>query len=243
MQYTTGGDTHGSTKHTTYSVSDQLIWILSCLTQPLSHPNQTAGQLLDLGLPVRHLVVHGERHILLEVLQALRDVLLDPERQAQLINLFLVAQLGQNCGAAPVLQVDKVPLQHAQRHLRLGCRAAHNGVERLADLGEAGEGHAEAHAVLEVGERARHAVKVEPDGGGDVLLEALDVLLVAAGVPEEALVAEAPAGLVLAQHVHEGVHVEAGLLGPDPEHHARPEDPGGGGGKKKSFLTVLAFSC
>ena len=45
-------------------------------------------------------------------------------------------------------------------------------------------------------------------------------------MPEEALVAEAPAGLVLTQHVDKGVHVEARLLGPDPEHHARPEDPG-----------------
>jgi len=202
--------------------SDQLIQNIPCST---TQPNLSAQ---TRPLPVRHLVVHGERHILLKVLQPLGDVLLDPEGEAQLINLLLVAQLAQNGGPAPILQIHKIPLQHPQRHLCFGRRAAHNRIERLRHLVEAGEGHAEAHAVLEVGERAGHAVEVEPDGGGDVLLEALDVLLVPAGVPEETLVAETPAGLVLAQHVHEGVHVEPGLLRPDPEHHARPKDPGAG---------------
>ena len=150
---------------------------------------------------MRHLIVHRERHVLLKVLQPLGDVLLDAEREAELVNLLLVGQLAQDGGPAAVLQVHKVPLEHAQRHLCFGGRTAHNRVERLDHLMEAGEGHAEADAVLEVGQRAGHPVKVEPDGGGNVLLKTLDVLLVAAAVPEEALVAEAPAGLVLTQHV------------------------------------------
>ena len=36
---------------------------------------------------------------------------------------------------------------------------------------------------------------------------------------------EAPAVLVLTEHVHKGVHMEPGLPGADAEHHARPEYP------------------
>ncbi|MFN9959189.1 MAG: hypothetical protein ACK55I_39355, partial [bacterium] len=36
--------------------------------------------------------------------------------------------------------------------------------------------------------------------------------------------------------------MEAGLLRPDPEHHARPEDPGSGKEKNKVLLSVLFFS-
>ena len=36
---------------------------------------------------------------------------------------------------------------------------------------------------------------------------------------------EAPAVLVLTQHVYKGVHMEPGLPGADAEHHARPEYP------------------
>lgn len=46
----------------------------------------------------------------------------------------------------------------------------------------------------------------------------------AAAVPEQPLVGEAPAVLVLAEEVGEGVGVEAGALGAHAEHHARAED-------------------
>ncbi len=101
-----------------------------------------------------------------------------------------MSQLRQNGGAAPVLQVHKIPLQHAQRHLCFGRRTAHNGIERLAHLIEATEGDPQADPVFEIGQRAGHAVKVQANGGGDVLLEALDVLLMAASVPEKALVVQ-----------------------------------------------------
>lgn len=42
-------------------------------------------------------------------------------------------------------------------------------------------------------------------------------------IPQQSLVTQAPTVLVLAQHVHEGVHVEPGLLGADAEHHAGPK--------------------
>ena len=46
-----------------------------------------------------------------------------------------------------------------------------------------------------------------------------------AGVPQEALVREAPGAGVLPEHVDEGVHVQARRLGPDAEHHAGAEYP------------------
>ena len=58
----------------------------------------------------------------------------------------------------------------------LGCGAADDGVEGLGDVLQAGEGHAQARAVLVVGQRARHPVEVEADRGRDVLAERLHIV-------------------------------------------------------------------
>ena len=131
----------------------------------------------------------------------------DPEGQLELVDLLLVGEVGQDGGPAAVLQGQEVPLQHPQGHLRLGGRAADDWVERFRDFLQATEGHPQALAVLVVGEGAGDAVEVEADGGGDVLPERLDVGLVPGAVPQQALVGQAPRGVLLTQHVHKGVHV------------------------------------
>ena len=188
------------------------------------------------------MVVNSQGHVFLEVLKALGDEVLYPERQFELINLLLVREVAEYGGAAPVLEALEVPLKEAEGHLGLGGGGAHDGVEGLRDLGEAGEGGAQTVAVLVVGQTPRHAVKKDADSRGDIFPEWLDVLLVPASVPQQTLVyrnysithtscaradlvTQPPAVLVLPQHVDEGVHVEPGLPGPDPEHHARPEYP------------------
>ena len=40
----------------------------------------------------------------LKVFEALRDEVLDPQRQLQLVNLLLVGELGENGGAATILK-------------------------------------------------------------------------------------------------------------------------------------------
>jgi len=59
------------------------------------------------SLPVAQaqvVVVHTQGHILLKVFEALRDEVLDPQRQLQLVNLLLVGELGEHGGAATILQ-------------------------------------------------------------------------------------------------------------------------------------------
>jgi len=170
-------------------------------------------------------VVDCQGHVLLEVLQPLGDEELDPERQLELVDLLLVGEVAQDGRPAPVLQRLEVTLQQSQRHFCLGCGAADDGVEGLGDVLQAGEGHAQARAVLVVGQRARHPVEVEADRGGDVLAERLDVGLVPGAVPQQPLVAEPPAVLVLAQHVHKRVHMEPRLLGANAKHHGGAEYP------------------
>ena len=58
----------------------------------------------------------------------------------------------------------------------LGCGAADDGVEGLGDVLEPGECHAQARAVLVVGQRARHPVEVEADRGRDILAERLHIV-------------------------------------------------------------------
>ena len=107
--------------------------------------------------------------------------------------LLYLKHIPENTGTTAVLEVDKVPLQHAKGHLGLGRRAAHNRVERLLHVLQACERHAQGHVILVVGKSAGHAVKVEAYGGGNVLAEALDVLPVLRAVPQQALVTQSPA--------------------------------------------------
>ncbi len=74
------------------------------------------------------------------------------------------------------MQIAIITLQHAQRHLRFGRRAADNRVHRLLHLVQPGKCYAKADTVLVVGQRAQDAVEVDTDCGGDVLSKALDVL-------------------------------------------------------------------
>ena len=98
------------------------------------NPNQHHDQHGAALLPVAHLVVDRHGHVLLKVLQPLRDVLLDPDGQPELVDLLLAGEMLEHGGPTPVLQVHKVALQHAQRHLRLGRRAAHDWIQRLRNL-------------------------------------------------------------------------------------------------------------
>ena len=50
------------------------------------------------------MVVNSQGHVFLEVLKALGDEVLYPERQFELINLLLVRELGENGGAATILK-------------------------------------------------------------------------------------------------------------------------------------------
>ena len=95
-----------------------------------------------------------------------------------------MGEVAEDGGPAPVLQAREVPLEEAEAHLRLGGGGAHDGVERLGHLVEAGEGGAEALAVLVVGQAPGHAVEEQSDRGGDVLSERLDILLVSPSVPQ-----------------------------------------------------------
>ena len=95
-----------------------------------------------------------------------------------------MSEVAEDGGPAPVLQAREVPLEEAEAHLRLSGSGADDGVEGLGHLVEAGEGGAEALAVLVVGQGPRHAVEKQSDRGGDVLSERLDVLLVPPSVPQ-----------------------------------------------------------
>lgn len=169
------------------------------------------------------MIVDGESHVFLKVFQTLRYEMFYPQRQFQLVDLFLVSEVGEDAGPTSVLQRLEVSLQDPERHLCFSCSAADYREQRFFYVLKTGESHAQGHTVLVVGESPRDPVEVEADGCGDVLSECLNVLFVSATVPQEAFMTEAPAVFVLAQHVHEGVHVEPGLLGADTEHHAGPE--------------------
>ena len=66
------------------------------------------------------MVVDGQGHVLLEVLQPLGDEELDPERQLELVNLLLVGEVAEDGRPAPVLQRLEVTLQQSQRHFCKG---------------------------------------------------------------------------------------------------------------------------
>ena len=85
------------------------------------------------------------------------------------------------------LNGDKLSLHDAKGHLSFGRGAADDRVERLVDLVQAVEGHAEADAVLEVGQSSGDAVEEDADGRGNVFPEGLRVLPVLAPVPKKAL--------------------------------------------------------
>ena len=179
-------------------------------------------------LPVRKgdvMIIDGESHVFLKVLQALRYEMFYPQWQLQLVDLLLVCEVREDARPTSILERLEVSLENPEWHLGFSCGAADYGEQRVFYVLETGESHAQGHAVLVVGESPWYPVEVEADGGGDVLSEGLDVLLVSPPVPEQALVTQPPAQLVLAQHVHEGVHVKSGLLGADTEHHAGPEYP------------------
>ena len=169
------------------------------------------------------MVVHCQGHVLLKVLKAFRDEVLDPEWKLELVNLFLVSEMGKNCGSTPVLERLKVSLQHSERHFCLGCRATHNGIERLLDIIETRESHTQTLTILVECQCARHSIKVETDCGGNVFSEWFDILFVPARVPHQPLVTQSPAVLVLSQHVDKCINMQSGSLGPDTKHHACPE--------------------
>ena len=62
------------------------------------------------------MVVDGQGHVLLEVLQPLGDEELDPERQLELVNLLLVGEVAEDGRPAPILQRVEFTLQQTQRH-------------------------------------------------------------------------------------------------------------------------------
>jgi hypothetical protein len=127
---------------------------------------------------------------------------------------------------------NKLPLHDSQRHLRLRRRTADDRVERLCYVLQAVEGDAEGDAVLEVGDCAGDAVEEDSNSRRDVFPERFCILSMLAGMPEESLVRKAPTLIVLAQHVDEGVHVQAGLLRAHAEHHAEVEE--------NKYLTILS---
>ena len=94
-----------------------------------------------------------------------RDNFLQNSDEITLTILLYLKHIPENTGTTAVLEVDKVPLQHAKGHLGLGRRAAHNRVERLLHVLQACERHAQGHVILVVGKSAGHAVKVEAYGG------------------------------------------------------------------------------
>ena len=179
-------------------------------------------------LPVRQwdvMIIDGESHVFLKVFQTLRYEMFYPQWQFQLVDLFLVSEVRKDAGTTSVLQRLEVSFEDPERHLSFSRGAADYREQRFFYVLKTGESHAQGHTVLVVGEGPWYPVEVEADGGGDVLSECLNVLFMPASVPQEALVTQSPAVLVLPQHVDEGVHVEPGLLGADPEHHAGPEYP------------------
>ena len=130
------------------------------------------------------MVVYSQGDIFLEIFKAFRDEGFYSERKFELVNLLLVREMAEDGGPAPVLETLEVPLEEAEAHLCLGGGGAHDRIERLGDLVEAGEGSAKALAVLVVGQGPRHAVEKKSDRGGNVLSKGLNILLVSTSVPQ-----------------------------------------------------------
>ena len=171
------------------------------------------------------MIIDSEGHVLLEVLQPLRYEMFYPQRELQLVDLLLVSEVWEDGGPAPVLQGLEVSLQDSERHFCFSRRAADDREERFFYVLKTCESHAETDAVLEVCESPWDPVKVKSDGGGDVFSECLYVLFMPTGVPQQSFMTQSPAVLILPQHVDEGVHVKARLLGANTEHHAGAEYP------------------
>ena len=87
-----------------------------------------------------------------------------------------------------------------------------------------------------------HPVKVNPHGGGDILLERFREVGDFPVVPGRALVAEAPALVVLAQEVDEGVHVQAGGGGAHAEHHAEGKERNYGFGSATYNRSIVSVN-
>lgn len=98
------------------------------------------------------MIIDGESDVLLKVFQTLRYEMFYPQRQLQLVDLFLVSEVREDTGPTPVLQRLEVSLENTQRHLSLGCRAAHYREQRFFYVLKTGESHAQGHAVLVVGQ-------------------------------------------------------------------------------------------
>lgn len=118
-------------------------------------------------------------------------------RYHQLIQIPLIPNPLNNHSPAPILQINKIPLHHPQRHLRFGCSRADHRIERLLDLVQPSEGNPETPTVLVVGQSAGYSIEEDADDGGLVLLEWLSVVMALAAVPNEASVGEAPSVVVL----------------------------------------------
>jgi len=149
----------------------------------------------------------------------------DPERQLELVNLLLVGEVGEDCGAAAILQREEIPLEDAQGHLGLGRRAADDWIQRLRNLMQASESDAEVVAILEEGEVAGDPVKVNPNCCGNILPKRLDVGLVPASVPKQPLVGQTPRSFLLSKHVDKSIHVQPGTTCANAKHHACAKDP------------------
>ena len=127
--------------------------------------------------------------------------------------------------SAAILKVMESPQGHSQRHLRLGGSRADDRVEFFLDAIQPSKRDTQTDVTLEVGQRALVPVEEDTQRGGLVLSEALRVLAPSTVVPDQSLMRESPALVVLAEKVDEGVSVQSGVLCPDPEHHTRTEDP------------------
>ena len=98
------------------------------------------------------MIIDGESHVFLKVFQTFRYEMFYPQRQFQLVDLFLVSEVGEDGRPTSVLQRLKVSLQNAQGHLRLRSGAADYREQGVLYVLETGESHAQGDAVLVVGE-------------------------------------------------------------------------------------------
>lgn len=119
-----------------------------------------------------------------------------------------------------ILQVHKVPSQFAQHHLSLGGRGADDGIQRLLDQVQASERHSQAHAILEVGQCARDTIEEDANRSRPILLEALREVVGDPVMPQQTLMGQAPAMLILPEHVLEDVRVQSDISRAYSEHHA-----------------------
>ena len=106
------------------------------------------------------MIIDGESHIFLKVFQTLRYEMFYPQRQFQLVDLFLVSEVGEDAGSTSVLQGLEVSLENPQWHLGFSCGAAHYGEQRVFYVLETGESHAQGDTVLVVGESPWDPIEV-----------------------------------------------------------------------------------